>query len=482
MNGKRFLAYFLTVASLVMCGCGGGGGRPAYTRSVAVQWNDVALKAIRLTKPGPPMVARMMAIVHTCAFDAWAAYDPTAVGTRLGGQLRRPSAEATLTYKNKAISFAMYRACVDLFPSQTNLFNAQMAAQGYDPADISVDPTTPSGIGNRVAAEVIAFRHSDGSNQLGNLHVGAYSDYTGYAPVNDVDHINDPNHWQPQRFSNGNGGFVIPNYIGPHWGRVTPFALTSSSQFRPPPPAIAGSPEYLAQAQQILDYSANLTDDQKVLTEYWADGPNSELPPGHWCLFGDFISQQNNQDLDADVKMFFLVSNAVMDAGIACWECKRYYDYVRPITAIHYLFNGQTIRAWGGPGLGTISMSGENFGTYQQATFVTPPFPEYVSGHSSFSAAAAEVLKRFRGSDSFGYSVTIPAGSSKLEPGVVPAQAVTFTWTTFSDAADAAGISRRYGGIHFQDGDLNARHLGRQVGVAVWDKAQTYINGTAPHP
>jgi hypothetical protein len=475
------LSFIAILCVTVLFGCGGG-GESRYTRSVSVVWNDAALQAVRATKPGPPMVARMMAIVHTSIFDAWAAYDSTAVGTRLGGTLRRPAIERTAANKQKAISFAACRALGDLFPSQVSTFNAQMASLGYDPTDTSTDTATPSGVGNVAAAAVITFRHSDGSNQLGDLHAGAYSDYTGYVPVNDADHINDPNHWQPLRFSDGHGGFVIPGYIGPHWGLVTPFALTSSSEFRPGPPVLAGTPEYLTQAQQIIDYSANLTDAQKVLTEYWADGPNSELPPGHWCVFGDFISQRDNQDLDTDVKMFFLISNAVMDAGIACWETKRFYDYIRPISAIHYLFTGQTIRAWGGPGLGTINMLGENFGTYQQATFVTPPFPEYVSGHSTFSAAAAEVLKRFKGSDLFGYSVTIPAGSSKLEPGLVPVQPVTFTWPTFSDAADAAGVSRRYGGIHFQAGDLGGRAMGRQVGAVVWNKAQTYITGTAPMP
>ena len=180
--------------------------------------------------------------------------------------------------------------------------------------------------------------------------------------------------------------------------------------------------------------------------------------------------------------MFFLVDNAVMDAGIACWDCKRAFDYVRPITAIHYLFQGQTIYAWGGPGKGTVPMLGENFGTFQSPTFITPPFPEFSSGHSTFSAAAAEVLRRFKGSDTFGYSVTFPAGSSTLEPNLVPARDLTLTFNTFSDAADAAGMSRRYGGIHFESGDLAGRQMGRLVGAQVWTKVQTYIDGTAPRP
>ncbi len=110
---------------------------------------------------------------------------------------------------------------------------------------------------------------------------------------------------------------------------------------------------------------------------------------------------------------------------------------------------------------------------------MTPPFPEFNSGHSTFSAAGAEILKSFTGSDAFGASATVQAGSSKVEPGAVPAADVTLSWATFSDAADQAGISRRYGGIHFVQGDLRGRSGGRLVGAQVWAKALTYFNGTA---
>ena len=124
-------------------------------------------------------------------------------------------------------------------------------------------------------------------------------------------------------------------------------------------------------------------------------------------------------------------------------------------------------------------INGEDWLPYQPLTFITPPFPEYISGHSAFSAAAAEILKRFTGSDNFGGSVTLPAGSSRVEPGLTPQSDVTLSWATFSDAADQAGISRRYGGIHFQQGDLDARATGRQAAQKCWDKANAYINGTA---
>jgi hypothetical protein len=401
----------------------------------------MCLQAIRDTKPGPPMVARAIAIVHTCIYDAWAAYHSVAVGTRLGGSLRRPAAEHTLANKQQAISYAAYRALVDLFPTKVPLFDFMMAKLGYDPADRSTDPTTPTGIGNMATQAVIEFRHHDGSNQLGDLHPGTYSDYTHYQPVNTPDVIKDPNHWQPLRVPNGQGGYVVQTYVGAQWGRVTPFALTSGSQFRPAAPPLYPSDAFVQEVQQLVQYSADLTDEQKVIAEYWADGPSSELPPGHWCLFAHFVS-------------------------------------VRPVTAIHYLFHGKVIKAWGGPYLGTQLIDGKNWKPYQAATVVTPAFPEYISGHSTFSAAAAEVLKRFTGSDLLNASYTQWAGTSAFEPGVLPATDITLSWATFSQAADQAGLSRRYGGIHFEPGDMEGRRVGRLVGAQVWNKGLSYINGS----
>jgi hypothetical protein len=452
--------------------------------TIVVAWNEAMLQAIRDTRPGPPIVARMLAITHTCMYDAWAAYDSVAVGTRLGGTLRQPMSERTMSNKKKAMSFAAYRALVDLFPTQQTKFNTVMTQLGYDPTDISTNPGTAAGVGNVACQAVLNFRHQDGSNQLGDLHEGAYSDYTNYVPVNTWDQINDPNRWQPLRMSNGQGGFVIQKYIAPHWGNVIPFALKSQDQFAPKEPNFypKDAAQYLKQAKQILGYSANLTDREKVIAEYWADGPSSELPPGHWTLFAEVVSARDRHTLDQDVKMFFAMTNAVFDAGISVWHFKRFYDYVRPVTAVHFLFAGQQVRAWAGPGLGTRLINGADWKPYQPLTFVTPPFAEYVSGHSTFSASAAKVLQLFTGSDRFGHSVTIPAGQSFVEQGLVPASDVTLRWRTFSDAADEAGISRRYGGIHFIDGDIQARKMGRKIGKQAWRKALTYFHGTAGTP
>jgi hypothetical protein len=387
-----------------------------------------------------------------------------------------------LDNKKKAVSFAAFHCLSDLFPNEVFRYNALLLTLGYDPTDNSTNSTTPSGIGNLVAMSVLNFRHHDGSNQLGDLHPGPYTDYTGYQPVNDPDHINNPDHWQQLRIPDGQGGILeasVTTFWTPFWQQVTPFALTSGSQFRPPaPPSFATDPAgYTAEANEILNISANLTDQQKAAAEYWADGPASETPPGHWNLFAAFVSSRDQHSLDDDIKMFFALDNALLDASIACWDAKRNYDYVRPITAIHFLFAGKQTQAWAGPGLGTRMIDGGSWMPYQRNIVITPPFPEYVSGHSTFSAAAAQVLLRFTGSDNFGDSAKVIAGASNIEPGITPHNDVLLSWATFSQAADEAGFSRRWGGIHFQPGDLQGRAVGRQVGDQAYNKALTFING-----
>lgn len=466
------------------------------SNNVVIQWNNAVLQGVRDSSLGPPMVARALAIVHTCIYDAWAAYDEKAAGTQLGGSLRTLPAERTPANKREAISFAAYRAAVDLFPGDKDRFGAPVAGTvdgfdglmkelGYDVNNTSNDTRIPAGIGNVACAAVLAFRHSDGSNQLGNLAASGvpYADYTGYTPknlpstvpVSDLSAVLDPNHWQPLIYFNGTAT-VTPKFVGAQWYEVTPFAMTSPDQFVPfvslYGPASYGSQEYLQQAQELVDMSAHLTDEQKMIAEYWANGPHSELPPGHWDLFAQYVSARDHHTLDDDVKMFFALTNAIFDAGIASWDAKRVFDSVRPVTAIPYLFHGTMMQCWGGPGRGTVTTDGANWIPYQASTFPTPPFPEYISGHSTFSAAGATILRLWTGSDRFGNSVTFSPGSSVIEPGVTPSTEITLSWPTFTDAADEAGISRRYGGIHFRTGDLVGRAVGQLVALQGWKKAK----------
>ncbi|MFO1369148.1 MAG: vanadium-dependent haloperoxidase [Marinagarivorans sp.] len=465
---KKQLFLGITLASSVLAA-----SAHAAPNAVTV-WEEAILDAIRTTRPGPPMTARAIAMVNTCMYDAWAPYDKKAAGTVLGNSLRRPVLERTDANKTQAISYAAYRAAVDLFPTRKAAFDAVLTSQGFDPANTSTDVATPAGVGNTTCQALLDFRHHDGANQLGDLAPGAYKDYTGYAAVNTPTQINDPNHWQPLVV----GGAVQP-FLGAQWFKVTPFALTSTDQYVPASakPAMYGSQKYIDQAKEVIAYQASLTDYQKSMAEYWADGPNSEFPPGHWMLFGLKVSARDNHSIDQDAKMFFALGNAMHDAAITAWTAKRKFDYVRPITAIHYLFANETIQGWGGPGQGTVSMLGSQWQTYQASNFNTPPFPEWFSGHSTFSAAGAAVLRNFTKSDVLGVSDIVRAGSSRVEPGLVPAADIHFSWATFTDAADDAGISRRYGGIHFIQGDLDGRAAGKKVGNLVWRKASEYFRG-----
>ena len=460
---------------------------PSATDDVVLRWDEETLAAIRATKPGPTVVARTLAVVHTAMYDAWAPYDATAVGTRLGGSLRRPAEERTPDFKSKAISYAAYRALSDLFPARAGDFTAFMTALGYDPADPGTDLTTPQGIGLAAAQAVLDFRHGDGANQLGDQPGGtagkAYSDWTGYTPVNSWDRVVDPYRWQPLCVPTPPPGATscagtVQSFATPQWNRVTPFALASPGQFGPPTQDRSRLP---AQAKALIDLQAKMTDATKTSSYYWADGPGSELPPGHWAMFAQAASRAAGYSLDTNVKTFFAFGNAMLDASIATWNAKRLQDTVRPITYIRWLYAGKKIKGWTGPAQRIADIDGSQWKPYQEAGVVTPPFAEYTSGHSTFSGAASQIFNRAVGSDTFKITltVTVRAGSSTIEPGLVPANNRVLTFKSFTDAADQAGMSRRYGGIHFEDGDLAGRALGKQIGNAAWTKAQTYFTGTA---
>lgn len=439
--------------------------------NIVLIWNQEALNLIQQHSVPPTIAARELAILHTCIYDAWAAYDKVAIGTRRGGTLRRPESEHTDANKQQAISFAAFRALSDLFPLDIPALVTLMNQQGYVASDTSEDPTTPTGIGNIVSLDVLNFRHFDGANQLGNEPGGngPYSDYTGFTPVNRPTDLVNPSLWQPL-IVNG----IPQKCLTPQWGSIIPFALTAPDKFYPTIlPATYPSDDYRKQAKQLLKLSADLNDRTKAIALYWADVSGTVTPPGHWDRFAQFVSRRDNHTLNEDAKLFFALENALFDVSIAVWYFKREFESVRPITAIHFLFNDKDVKAWAGPGLGTRIIQGEDWKSY----IPTPSFPEFVSGHSTFSAAAAAVLRLFTGSDRFDNSAVVPKGSSFVEPGIAPTKDVTLSWKTFTQAANQAGISRRYGGIHFKDGDYAGRKLGKQIGKNAFRKAQFFFDG-----
>jgi len=479
-------------------------GTPRATDNVVLKWNEQLLNTIRRNPKttGPTVAARAIGILNTTIYDAWVPYDPVAVGTRLLGAYRRPAAEDTVANKNEAISYAAYRVLTDLFTDPTSVaaYNQQMADLGYPVDTATTDTATPQGIGNVTAQAEIDFRHGDGSNQLGDNPNGTlgvpYSDTTGYQPVNSWQTVTDPWRWQPLCVPLVPYGTpctspsAVQKPYTPQWGQVTPFGLDQSTHMPyeleslPGPPKLADGSYDPSDIDQALRDTSNLTDSQKVTAEYWADGPGTAFPPGHMVIFAEALSRMRSDTLDQDVKLFFALGSAQMDAGIACWNVKYLpsNNFVRPITAIRERYKNQQVTSWLGPGKGFGHVLGQNWQPYQALNVVTPPFPEYVSGHSTFTAAGRTIMDEFYGTDAFNAKVTIPAGSSSFEPGITPRKPVVLTWNTLTDAADQAGMSRRWGGIHFQSGDMQGRALGKVVGYDDWNKALTFLNGTATAP
>jgi membrane-associated phospholipid phosphatase len=218
----------------------------------------------------------------------------------------------------------------------------------------------------------------------------------------------------------------------------------------------------------------------RALTEYWADGPDSETPPGHWNTIANEVSDEVATDdrLEWDVKLYFALNGALHDAAVAAWGAKRRYDTARPISMIRWLAGRgelpKRVRSWRGPVRTT------EWVPYQRPTFVTPAFPGYVSGHSTFSRAAAEVLTAATGSPFFPggiYEWKVARGSLVTDDG--PTRDIVLQWATYYDAADDAGISRLYGGIHIPADDFAGRKLGSLCGKAAWARAQRHFARTA---
>ena len=445
----------------------------------------------------PTINSRNLAVVLTAMYDAWSCYDEKAVGTRLGGSLRRPPKERTLVNKERAIAYAAYRAMRDQFPEDVEWLNDQMRGQGLDPGNASTNPATPQGVGNTVASYVIAYRHQDGANQLGD-EVGSngtpYSDYTFYRPVNRTDKILEPDCWQPIPFNDGRGGTITPGFLTPHWYRVKTFALGRPDRFRPGPPPKVGSEQLRREVDEVLAFNANLTPQQKAIVEFMRDGPRSTGQSGHWLRIAQAVSRRDGNDLDRDVKLFLCVANVAFDAFIAAWDAKRYYDSSRPWTLVRYYYAGHEVEGWGGPGRGTIRMKAEYWHPYSPFTFITPPFPGYVSGHSTVGAASAKILELFTGSDRFGAMeerkagvLTEPGFECRLmqrRDGKYPENStltcdVALLLPTFSETAKMAGISRVMAGYHIQADNVAGLELGVKVAQYDWLRIEAYFNGTA---
>jgi hypothetical protein len=578
----------------------------ADAHSVARQWDEEMLGAIRVDFPRPPIHARNLFHLSAAMWDAWAAYDSTA--TQIRHQERRNSIDPERD-RERSISFAAYRLLRHRFANSPNAvlsrqaFDARMAALGLDPSYSNLTDDTAAALGNRIAATIIATGLVDGSNEAIN-----YADPT-YQPVNEPLVVKlsgasmiDPNRWQPLALDVqiGQNGIPIPGriqvFVGPQWGDVVPFALERSSPTDAyldpgPPPFLGGVGDALFKTR-ILDMlrdTSHLTIDDgatidispaswgnnplgtndgqgytvnpvtgapyapevvkrgdfaRVLAEFWADGPSSETPPGHWNSLANYVSDHPLLErrlggageildpLEWDVKLYLALNGGLHDAAIQCWGLKRRYDYVRPISMIRFMGGrGQSSDPSGPsydplglplePGLVEVitaesSAPGERHAhlaahvgqiavnswpgqpsdpltqysgirwhravewvPYQRNTFVTPPFAAFSSGHSTYSRTAAEVLTRFTGSSYFpgGLGEYAVRAGNFLQFEIGPSEEFHLQWAQYYDAADQAGLSRLYGGIHVGTDDFGGRISGAEIGILAHEKALTYFAG-----
>ena len=594
----------------------------AVAQSVARQWNEALMNAIRIDFPAPTVHSRNLYHTSAAMYDAWATFDPIASGHFV---TEKNYASDISTARNEAISYAAYRVLSaryqladDPVGSQA-IFDSLMTNLGYDANVSTTSGSSPAAIGNRIAQQILSSSLEDGSNEA-----NGYIDNTGYVPMNDpmvVDYpgvvtpdappLTDANRWQPlfldsATTQNGLVGDSLQEYVGPHWGHVTTFAMGregagafSWSAVDPGAPPLmggVGDAEYRSDTHLLIQISNSLdptkgpgsemvnisprvagnrvlgthtdrghgtnpvtgqpyadnfvkaADYGRILAEFWADGPNSETPPGHWNVLANELSDHPLLkkriggvgdvvgDLEWDVKLYLGMNGAAHDSAIAAWGVKRYYDYVRPITKIRYqgslgqssdmslpsyhpdglqledglveIITAASIAAGGKhhnayvnanldadgnfvqhytdaemvgkiavhswnhePADTETQLSGtewilaENWVPYQDDNFVTPAFAAYVSGHSAFSRAAAEVLTSMTGSEYF------PGGLGEhefevdwLEFEKGPDDVVALQWATYFDAADEAGRSRLWGGIHVPADDFAGRIIGSEVG------------------
>lgn len=602
--------------------------------TVARQWNEQLLHAISLDTARPTVHARNLYSLSTAMYDAWAAYDSTAVGHTY--QSKAIAADIAAA-RDEAISYAAYGVIKHRFVSgpagigpgaaETLVdIDFQMSLLGYDPSFTSTLGDSPAAIGNRVAQAVIAQGLTDGSNEVGN-----YRPPAGYTPVNAPLTFElpgagaaDPNRWQPLHFlGNQIDQFGRPisestqRNLTPFWGEVTPFAMTDQDRStngvyhdQGLPPGLPGRPDtprFQAEALELIRLSSQLDpldgvmidispaskgntpdapftesyaqvgypqnpstgqpyqpqlvfrgDYLRVISEFWADGPNSTAPPGHWNEIRSYVTDQMESlgipkriggtgpvvdALEWDIKSMFALNGGLHDAAIAAWNHKGVYDTSRPITFIRamaelgqssdpggpsYHPNGlpleaglvevitsQTtasgerhaqlagsegkiaIRAWQGPidGVAPFDSPSELAGAgwilaedwlpYQLSSFVTPPFPGYVSGHSTFSRTGAEVLTLLTGTPYFpgGLGEFVVDQGSGLDFEYGPLDTLSLQWATYFDASDEASLSRLSGGIHPAADDFSGRRIGNRVGPAAWRLASRYFDGSAvPEP
>lgn len=376
-----------------------------------VEWNGVLLNAVRTASTAPPLASRNMAMVHAAIYDSVNSiskkYSPYRVN------IDAPAGASP----EAATAAAAHRVLTSLYPAQAVTFNEVYTSSLAKIPDGKAK-TDGIALGQQVADQIIAWRSTDGANRT-----------VSYTPNTD------PGSWVPTPPALAAG-------LAPQWPGVTPFAMTSGSQFRPPAPPALDSAKYAEEVNFTKEIgkidSLTRQPDQTEIAKFWANGAGTFTPPGHWNQIAEETAILTGQSLEDTARLFALLNISLADAAISCWDSKYQYNFWRPVTAIRQADRDNNPNTTADPSWTPL--------------LATPPFPEYSSGHSTFSGAADAVMSSVFGSD-YGFGDRGDRTINSLR-----------TYENFSEAADESGISRLYGGIHFMSANVDGLNAGRNLG------------------
>ncbi len=387
-------------------------GAASARADVVTDWNTAALDAIRGNRTPPPRASRNLAILHASIYDAVNGISRTHEAYLV--QSKVPASAS----KEAAASAAAHRVLSALFPTNTPAFDALHASTL---AGIKKGPQKRMGTawGQKVASQILSARLDDGAGDT-------------VTPPPALG----PGDWVPTPPA-------MAAYLLPQWGGLTPFTMSDHAQFRPPGPPALDSAAYAAAVNEVKALGAAVgsirSADQSEIALFWADGAGTETPPGHWNHIAQDVGAALGTSMEENARLFALLNLAMADAAICAWDAKYNFHNWRPVTAIR---------------LADLDGNPDTAPDPAWSSFiVTPPFPDYVSGHSTFSGAGATVLAMFYGTD----NIPFTTGSDFL-PGV------TRNFTSFSGAAMEAMDSRLFGGIHFRFANEDGLDSGLQIG------------------
>ncbi|KAK9845834.1 hypothetical protein WJX81_003818 [Elliptochloris bilobata] len=505
LDSSPLWGVLLTVLAGSLCQATAGQA-PLHESLRGDKWHEVLLAAVRgfsTACPFPTAIARQLFVVQAAVYDAWARYDSKALGVyskRGTARLHTNDEKTDADNKNEAISFAAYHALTYLFPPAEPKFLELLEYLGYDGSKTgSSDSNTAAGAGNLAAFNVIENRKNDSSNQDNNYAEPMESEYKPFCTADDLKakkcntalQLLNASAWQPQCQLD----MPPQKPLTPHWRNVLPFALEAANQFLPPRDKTflandSSCPNcgYNEQAGVILAYSTTLDDREKVIADYWHDFQGriedngtiiqgSNEPPGHWTQYAEWFLLKKNSTLDQEVQLLLALTAGLLDASISAWDTKYQYNSARPVTAIRYAFDGQLVLAHerDNNDESPVLMRASAWEPFQPKG-ATPPFPSFVSGHSTFGGAFEAVMHFFFGSDEFGLNVTIAAKSLPSEMSS-PLQDTTLYYPTFSYASIENGISRLYNGVHYVNDNVCGRASGLGAGIQAFKRMEALRGG-----